>query len=212
MLLVFSVARLVATLGVSAGVVYEAVLNLCRGVWESPYATRIRVDEVVVVRTSAPQVEFTFKLLKLLFACSEMLPPEKRLPEQCKAIRIVDVPVPIQDIVDKNSYLQYYNVVRRQIAPESIVDISGGRAAMGIAAARAAIATPYTILVTTIIPPEQYQATTTAQNKLRQYNIDQIIEQLEKQTCREIARKHPDIIKLLAQLVTGKAKTVQLAP
>ena len=208
----YSVARLVATLGASAGVVYESTLNLCRGTWESPYPTKISIDEVVVVRTSAPQVEFAYKLLKLLFACSEMLPPEKRLPENCKSIRIVDVPVPVQDIVDKNSYLQYYNAVKGQIAPESIVDISGGRAAMSVAAARAAIATPYTILVTTIIPPEQYQATTAAQNKLRQYNIDQIIEQLEKQTCREIAGKHPDIIKLLAQLVTGKAKTVQLAP
>ena len=204
--------RLIATLGASAGVVYESTLNLCRGSWESPYATPIRIDEVVVVRTTAPQVEFAFKLLKLLFACTETLPPEKRLPENCRAIRIVDVPAPVQDIVDKNSYLQYYDTIRRQIAPESIVDVSGGRAAMGIAAARAAIATPYTILVTTIIPPEQYQATTAAQNKLRQYNIDQILEQLEKQTCTEIAKKYPNPIKLLAQLVTGKAKTVQLAP
>ena len=205
--------RLVATLGASSGVVYEAVLNLCRGTWESPYATPIQVDEVVVVRTTAPQVETAFKLLKLLFACSETLPPDKRLPENCRAIRIVDVPVPVQDITDKDSYLQYYDAVRRQIAPESIVDVSGGRAAMGIAAARAAIATPYTILVTTIIPPEKYQATTAAQNTLRQhYNIDQILEQLEKHTCKEIAKTYPDIPKLLAQLVTGKAKTIQLAP
>jgi len=206
------VVRLIATLGASAGVVYESTLNLCRGSWESPYATPIRIDEVVVVRTTAPPVEFAFKLLKLLFACTETLPPEKRLPENCRAIRIVDVPAPVQDIVDKNSYLQYYDTIRRQIAPESIVDVSGGRAAMAIAAARAAIATPYTTLITTIIPPEQYQATTTAQNKLRQYLIDQILEQLEKQTCTEIAKKYPNPIKLLAQLVTGKAKTVQLAP
>ena len=206
-------ARLVASLGTSAGVVYETLLNLCRGSYDGWYTPRLCIDEVVLVRTNAPAVEQASKVLKLLLACSDLLPKDRRLPEYCRSPRVVDIVVDVADIDSRAAFEEYAGRVTRVVGKGDVVDITGGRASMAVALARAALASPATMVVTTIIPQDKYRATTTAQSTLlKNYNVDQILNVLREKPCSELAREMPDLARILSEIVTGKAKTIQLYP
>ena len=127
-----SVARLVATMGTSPGVVYEALLNVCRGRYDAPYSPAVPVDTVVMVHTSAPGVVRAAGIARLLIYCSHAVFPEgdpRRLPCWVESVGLA--PVDVEDVDTGKAYEVYYNSIQRHIGQGEIVDVAAARAAIG---------------------------------------------------------------------------------
>lgn len=205
-------ARLVATVGTSPGVVYEALLNVCRGLYDAPYSPAVPVDTVVMVHTSAPGVVRAARIARLLIHCSHAVFPEgdpRRLP--CRVASTGLAPVGAVDIDSRRAYELYHGAVSRHIGPGDVVDVTGGRASMAVAAARAAIGQPGTMVTTTIVPQDAYQAAMAALNVLRNYDLDTVMERALSEGCGVLG-KYPGLAEALGRLVTGRARTILLYP
>jgi hypothetical protein len=210
-------ARLIATLGTQAGSVYETLLNLCRGTYDygERGAPRISVDEVVLVYTRAEPVLDAYRLAKIILACQRyIMPNHLRLPETCVIGKIVAAPVDVEDVDSRRGFERFYDVVKMNISRGDVVDVSGGRVAMGVAAALAARNVEAMIVATTI-PPERYQEVESAKKAiLTTYDVKGILTELEQGmlSCYELVQKYPELAKQLAKLVTGQARTYVLYP
>ncbi len=207
--------RLIATMGTQPGSVYETLLNLCRGRYDRGDETSppIPIDEVVLVYTKSKDVVDAYRLARLLIACSQHIMGEQlRLP--CMVRKIIGVPVDVEDIDSRQSFESFYNTVRRSVSQGDIIDVTGGRVAMGIAAARAAWESK-AMIVASVIPAERYSEINAAKRAiLATYDIGSIVSDLEhgKLSCLELADRYRGLARDLSKLVTGKASTYLLYP
>ncbi len=210
-------ARLVATLGTQPGSVYETLLNLCRGAYdygekESP---RLSIDEVVLVHTRGAVVVEAYRLAKLLLACQRhVMPQELRLPNHCHVGKIVAAPVELEDVDSRRGFEEFYRVVRANVSRGDVVDVSGGRVAMGVAAALAA-RDAEAMVVASVIPSEEYQQVESARKAiLSTYDVRGVLSELEQGllACHELPDRYPELARQLARLVTGRAVTYVLYP
>ena len=208
-------ARLVATVGTQPGSVYETTLNLCRGSYdrggeESP---PIAVEELVLIYTRGREVVAAYRIARLMVACSvHVMPEQVRLP--CTVRRIVGVPVDVEDVDSRKSFEEFYRAVKRNVSEGDVIDVSGGRVAMGIAAARAAWEAN-AMVVATVVPAERYSEINAAKRAiLSTYDVGEIASSVEegRLSCFELASRYPDLARNLARLVTGRATTYVLYP
>ncbi len=206
--------RLLATLGTSPGPVYETLLNLCRGSYEAPYTPRIRVETVTLVHTSNPAVKDAYHAAKLLILCSHTLFPEgddRRLPGECLPREVSSLPLEIDDVASRSEYEEFVKKIQSVVGPGDIVDISGGRVAMAVAAAMYASSMPGTMVVASAVPSDAYRSLSNVFATLRQkHSLGKLVEAVEEKGCKALIGTGAD--KLFAQLVTGKARTYALHP
>ncbi len=204
--------RLIATMGASPGAPYETLLNVCRGSYDAPHAPPIRIREVVVVRTSGVDVRYAYWLFKLLILCNRFLPEAKRL--DCVVERIFDVEVDVEDVVSREDYEKYRDAIERNIGEGDIVDVTGGRVSMAVAAMQAASSHNKVAVMATIVPQKEYSAINAAKTSiLNNFDVKGLLDKVERSgSCDVLARENPSFVKTLSRLVTGKAVTIQLYP
>ncbi len=210
-------SRLVATLGTQPGSSYETLLNICRGNYD--YGDRstppLSVSEVVLVHTRAQNVLDAYHLAKILIACQgHVLPDELKLPEHCRIKKIIGIPVDIHDVDSRQSFEEFKSIVERNISKGDIVDVSGGRVAMAIAAAFAARQNN-ALVVATVIPSQMLQQIDNVKKAiLATFDVKDIVSRLEKGSlgCRDLVNSYPELARKLSELVTGRARTYVLYP
>ena len=209
--------RLIATLGTSPGAVYETVLNLCRGSYDcgSEDCHRISINTITLITTTHPRVILSGKVSHILLECSEALfPPDdpRRLPCSIDSVNIIHVDV--KDIDSKSAYEKFKKTIASTVSSGDMLDITGGRASMAVAAVLATHVEKKLHDVgvyTTIIPSELQRATMSAAERLNNFNIDKLYERFKKEGCNTLKDTH-EIAKVLRDLVTGRAQTIQLHP
>ncbi|QKR00683.1 CRISPR-associated protein [Metallosphaera tengchongensis] len=182
-------AKLIATLGTSPGGVFETYVNLTSGNYEGENAVPADITEVYVIRTTDKSVEFAWKLVKAIFAC-------------CKGegVNLADIPIPIQDINSTQDFKVFKSGVLSRISVGDYVDFTGGRKAMGVAAALSARERGAHVL-TTIIPQGEYNRISEEIKGLT--SKENLVEMAGKGNCSEVK----DVI---CRLVSKNARTVLL--
>lgn len=209
--------RLLATLGTSPGVVYETLLNLCRGSYGGDMP-RLAIDEVTLVYTSNRLVREAYAAARLLVLCRDTVfeeGDERRLPGNCRVERVTGAPLGFEDITGRREYEEYINTIRRLISPGDIVDVSGGRAAMAAGAALiAALEKPKAMIVATVVSSEAYQKASESFRKLleQEKKPSILMDELAGRSCSLLAEEYEPIRRILASLVTGRATTYILYP
>jgi hypothetical protein len=211
------VPRLLATMGTSPGAVYETLLNLCRGSYDCGAETcpSIRVDRVTLIRTSNPKVVLASRIAALLIACNTAIFPEgdpRRL--QCTIRDIGIAEAKAEDIDSRRAYEEFTRQIASIIGEGDIVDVTGGRTSMAVAAALTPLKLKLkeVMIVSTIIPQDLYRQTAAALDTLQKnYNIEQLEQTIQEKGCQALTQQQPQL-RLLQQLVTGKAKTILLHP
>jgi len=210
--------RLLATMGTSPGSVYETLLNLCRGSYECGGETcpRISIDTVTMIRTSNPRVVAASRLARLLITCSQTIFPEgdpRRLPCRVSNVGLVDAGV--DDIDSRSSYERFSEVVRRNIGEGDIVDVTGGRVSMAVAAALTPLRFRMRdiLVVASSIPQEAYQETSRiVEEFMARYSLDAIEERVYGEAGCSALSGFEGLTSLLQRIVTGQARTVVLYP
>ncbi len=208
-------ARLVATIGTSPGTVYETLLNLCRGRYDSgeEKTSPIPVDTVVIAYTSAQKVVNAYRVASLLVKCSKTLfqGTKKELPSPCNVEKIIGVPLGIADVSSRKEYEIFYEKIGSYIDQGDVVDVTGGRVAMAVAAAIRA-AKRDAMVVASTVPPEKYRELGSVFDSILQtYDLDRIISEVENSGC-EALDKYENLKTALRKLVTGEAQTYVLFP
>lgn len=207
-------AGLVSTLGVSPGVPYETLLNLCRGSYDAPYNPPLKVDSVTIVYTTHPMVVSSYMVAWLLIECGGEIfrGSSKSLPEGCGRVTVDGVKLPFEDVDSRERFQHLAYRLRRIIGRNDVVDVTGGRASMAIAASLAA-AEAGAMIVTTLISPQLYNQVSSAFDTLiKRHPIDKILREImEAGSCSPL-NNYPETKELLGRLVTGTAKTFVLHP
>lgn len=169
--------RLIATLGTSPGGIIESFLYL------------VKVDpdlnDIVVIATSDPLVQKAYNILLSIFSCC--VKPNFRVMLSKK-----DLPFP--DISSSEDLKVFYQVAESIIEPGDYVDITGGRKAISVVAAMAAMNKGAKVL-TTIIPQNEYT---------RINNIIKNMGNEVKENCSEEEKK------VVCSLISQKATTIFL--
>jgi hypothetical protein len=204
-------------MGTSPGAVYETLLNLCRGSYDcgGTSCPRLGIDQVTLVRTSSPAVEFAARVARLLIHCNNQVFPgddPRRLPCTIRSVGVI--PLGFPDVSTRKDYEALLQTITKSLGRGDVVDVTGGRVAMAVGAALAPIT--YSVrdvmIVSTSIPQDRYKAIGAALDKIRaNYDLERIEREAIEQGCQTL-RKYPGLASLLRQLVTGEATTILLYP
>lgn len=190
-------AKLIATLGTSPGGIFETYTNLVKGTYEAENPIPQEIDSVYIIRTVDKEVDFAWKLIKLLFSCLKV------------PATISDIRVNVTDIMSKTDYDTFKNAIFDKIIKGDFVDFTGGRKSMSVAAAIGALKRGGN-LVTTIIPQQEYNR---IQQKLKELKekkekeireIEEIMEKSGKVECGNLTQD-------LNEIIAKGAKTILLS-
>ncbi|AEM38388.1 hypothetical protein Pyrfu_0517 [Pyrolobus fumarii 1A] len=213
---------LVVTQGTSPGVAAEAYHNIVTGraVDYDNGVLRGRVESVVIVATSGSMAVLAARAAAAILTCCMGLDPNR--------VRLVFAPC--SDVTDAASYGAYYDAVYETLesvleeSKDSIVvlDVTGGRVGMAIAAFEAvnAMLTRDRVRVTTTqVPPEKYRAVQEAFNEMKG-RLEEALARFEervktgdaKRACEELLEETRSDKNSLCSLVTREAITAAIWP
>ncbi len=210
--------HIVATMGTSPGIVGELVYNIMeRRVEGIQYAEDARVTSITVVGTAHRLVRLAALTVQpLLECCLGYTTPV--------TVKLINSP----DVADAQSYQEYYNAVRNTLQEHIekggedyivVLDITGGRASMAVAAFEAAyhiVSRGRLYVTTTQVQTESYTQLQNLYRELAQKGLEEAIKaylEAKKnnpdkacQTVKEIQASNGD----LCTLVTRQAITTIL--
>ncbi|MCI2414096.1 MAG: CRISPR-associated ring nuclease Crn1 [Candidatus Aramenus sp.] len=194
--------KLISTLGTSPGGIFETYVNLMLGNYDAggENAGRVQIQEIYVIRTNDPDVDFAWKLLKAIFVCCRA---EKNGQGQ---VTLVDIPLNVNDINSRSDFQTFNNAVKNRINVGDYVDVTGGRKSMSVAAALAALSQRAHV-VNTIIPQEELNRIQGLVRKLKEKKGE--IESLGNKGLTQSTKKECESLGI-CELVSNKARTILL--
>ncbi len=211
--------HVVATMGTSPGIVGELVYNImARRVEGLVYAPDARVASVTVVGTAHRLVMLAARAVQPILECCLGY----TTPVTVKLINS-------EDVVDSTSYQDYYNAVRdtlqQYIRKEDIdyvvvLDITGGRASMAVAAFEAAyhtVSRGRLYITTTQVPTERYSQLQSLYRALANQGLENALQEYYKaktsgntdEACKAIKAVQAQGANICS-LVTREAETAVL--
>ena len=188
--------RLIATLGTSPGGIYETYKNLTNANYDAVTKKNHNIDEIILITTNDPNVNFAYKLVELIFAYFK------------ESVSIKRVSINFSDIDDYKKSLEFLNIIKTiDINEKDLIDITGGRKSMSTILAIEASRKNAKIF-TTIIPQNMYHKISGTISSLKNYDIESALNELKKDYNE--ALKRYEWIKLVENLISKDARTIRI--
>ena len=188
--------RLIATLGTSPGGIYETYKNLTNANYDAVTKKNHNIDEIILITTNDPNVNFAYKLVELIFAYFK------------ESVSIKRVSINFSDIDDYKKSLEFLNIIKTiDINEKDLIDITGGRKSMSTILAIEASRKNAKIF-TTIIPQNMYHKISGTISSLKNYDIESALNELKKDYNE--ALKRYEWIKLVENLISKDARTFRI--